>query len=371
MTTLHIFNPSHDEALASGSPYYTPTRAARLLGADLSVLPAWWAADGDAVLTDEGCAILPEIPARRGVRFVRRKGLTAGFWAEIGRIEPWGWDACLAHRLRRLGAPERLLPSDAQLAELRALSSRRTAVNLLKAVRHDVPGTVGASYWCASEAETWQTVARLDAGVLKAPWSGSGRGVFRANTAAGPNIRHRVARILQAQGGIEAEPYYRKRADLAVEFTVTDEGVRDDGLSLFLTSEGGTYSGNIVADESTLRAAVDGEILPVLDRVRDSLRLHLAGMAGSYRGPVGVDMMTVWRDDGTTALHPCIEVNVRNTMGRVALYLRHLQPEGTQGFYRLRNARPDDGALRLTPGAAHTEAVIEAAGGGTAFENKR
>ena len=47
--TLHCFNPWHDEALASASPHYQPPLAACRLAADLALLPAWWAAPGDAV----------------------------------------------------------------------------------------------------------------------------------------------------------------------------------------------------------------------------------------------------------------------------------------------------------------------------------
>ena len=39
-------------ALACGDSYYMPPASARRMAADLSVLPAWYAAPGDAVLTD-------------------------------------------------------------------------------------------------------------------------------------------------------------------------------------------------------------------------------------------------------------------------------------------------------------------------------
>ena len=44
----------------------------------------------------------------------------------------------------------------------------------------------------------------------------------------------------------------------------------------------------------------------------------LTAMCGSYRGPLGVDMMVV-DVDGMRAVHPCVEVNVRRTMGMVAV----------------------------------------------------
>lgn len=37
-----------------------------------------------------------------------------------------------------------------------------------------------------------------------------------------------------------------------------------------------------------------------------------------YAGPLGIDMMVVRQDD-TLLLHPCVEMNLRATMGHVAL----------------------------------------------------
>jgi len=39
-----------------------------------------------------------------------------------------------------------------------------------------------------------------------------------------------------------------------------------------------------------------------------------------YRGPFGLDMMVV-KGDGGFLLHPCVEINLRRTMGHVALLL--------------------------------------------------
>ena len=45
-------------------------------------------------------------------------------------------------------------------------------------------------------------------------------------------------------------------------------------------------------------------------------------LKGSYTGPFGVDMMVVAREDQQGFwLHPCVEINLRRTMGHVALSL--------------------------------------------------
>ena len=48
----------------------------------------------------------------------------------------------------------------------------------------------------------------------------------------------------------------------------------------------------------------------------------LAATYAGYRGPLGIDMMLVRPAAPSSAplLHPCIEVNLRRTMGHVALH---------------------------------------------------
>ena len=111
---LHIFNPSHDEALAAHTAHYCPSRPARRLAHALAELPRLWAAAGDV------CLHLPESGGTEGVEIPD--------WAAVERIEPWGWDRHLVGLLRRLGAPERLLPDDERLCALRRMSSREMGV---------------------------------------------------------------------------------------------------------------------------------------------------------------------------------------------------------------------------------------------------
>ena len=51
--TLHIFNPEHDIALASGLSNFTAPHAGRQLRHDLGFLPALWAREGDVVMVDD------------------------------------------------------------------------------------------------------------------------------------------------------------------------------------------------------------------------------------------------------------------------------------------------------------------------------
>ena len=112
---------------------------------------------------------------------------------------------------------------------------------------------------------------------------------------------------------------------MAAEFTCHADGrVTFDGLSIFLTTPGGVYDGNIVASEDYKRDIVARHIpLALLDAVVEVLADLIGEHVGSHLGaalmplPVGVDMMLT--EGGR--LHPCVEVNWRMTMGMVALHI--------------------------------------------------
>ena len=57
-----------------------------------------------------------------------------------------------------------------------------------------------------------------------------------------------------------------------------------------------------------------------MQSVKQDICSLLTPLLGSYRGPFGVDMMVVPRPDANGfLLHPCVEINLRRTMGHVAL----------------------------------------------------
>ena len=49
MEALYLFNPENDMALACGDPYYMAPASARRMAAELSMLPAWYAEEGETV----------------------------------------------------------------------------------------------------------------------------------------------------------------------------------------------------------------------------------------------------------------------------------------------------------------------------------
>ena len=358
MITIHIFNPEHDIALAANLSNFTPPHAGRQLRSDLGFLPALWAENGDAVLVDDAgraeqrykrlVQSLNRQMGRRfyaaGVAFVGLKQLNK--IGQIDAVNPWGWNVAQKAQLKRSGVAEELLPTDTQLAEIRELSHRRTSARLLPLLQQE--GTVGEAYECFTEGDVTTLLGRYDRMVLKAPWSSSGRGLrFVTLDTFTPQVKGWLRHLLEAQGSVMAEPFYDKEKDFGMEFFVTETGeIRYDGLSLFHTANG-AYTGNILATESLKREMISHYLsLDLLDTVKEKVKQELKTVfRDKYMGPFGIDMMIVKGEK--YGLYPCVEINLRRTMGHVALSLsptdddvvRVMRIEYNEGQYRMKIER--------------------------------
>lgn len=302
---LLFFNPENDLALAANDPHYTPPASALQMATDLQRLPQLWAEPDDIIL----------------LRSVDTPSLCSA-----SRLLPWGWSPLVVRQLREFGVPSELLPTDEQIASYRSFSSRQKAVELLGRLRREWPepfssgALVGESIWCSSAMEVLKAIDQYECrAMLKAPWSSSGRGVHPVQQSVGEKTISWINSTLQRQGGVEVEPLYNRVQDFALEFWSDHGDVRYEGLSLFNTTAGGVYAGNLVATEEEKEARLSAHIPTALFHdVKERLTelLNEAGIPEWYDGPLGVDLMIT-----DCALHPFVEINLRMTMGWVALKL--------------------------------------------------
>lgn len=320
--TLHLFNPEHDLALAANLSNFTAPHAGRQLRADLGFIPALWAAEDDRVLVES------VEDAERRFLLLAHRPFHGFIEKEQIRKEPitgvsvWGWDPAICAFLKRQGVEERLMPNEEQMATIRELSSRRYAMMLLSQLRE--PGTVGEAVMVSTTAEVERQLDVYGHIVVKAPWSSSGRGVrFMAGTISS-NDAGWVRNVIDRQGAVMVEPYYHKVRDFGMEFESDGEGrVTYLGLSLFQTS-GGAYTGNILAGEDEKQEMISRYIpIDLFNTIQEKICAWTGALfEGKYQGPFGVDMMVVTRDDEEGfLLQPCVEINLRRTMGHVALSL--------------------------------------------------
>lgn len=337
--TIRIFNPEHDIALASNMERFTAPHAGRQLRSDLCYLPALWADEGDVVIVDD---IDFAESAYRKLKAERKPTVEFCTMEQIAHvlssssatpgIDPWGWDLAIRFQFLNAGVPETALPSKEAIQELRRLSGRQCTTEILENVRLRIESvTCGKSTYIADYL-LFSDILQDDTGlVVKAPWSSSGRGVrYFLKGEQTENALNWVKNTIRLQGGVMVEPLYNKVKDFGMEFYRDSCGkVHYLGLSLFQT-QNGAYTGNILATEVVKRDMISKYVdLTLLDDVTSRLESQLTVLFSTL--PLestisniyfGVDMMIVAKENGEGfLLHPCVEINLRRTMGHVALAL--------------------------------------------------
>ena len=297
MKRFAVFNPEHDLALANGDAHYLAPRNIREMAHDLAPLMDYLAWD-----------------------------------------TPWGWDAAIVSHLHKSGIPRQELPNDAMLAALRTRSERITAHHLQQQMLPLSVHLTGESYVCRSLDDIKTYATQHSHLLLKAPLSGSGKGLrhlnFNDDDNKNDNENYPTSRrstltlslkkveswcdaLIRRHGYLTAEPYYDKVQDFAMEFIVADGQCHFIGYSLFTTDDHGRYDSNLLLSDADIEARLS-EYIPhsVLHDVRHFVETHsdliVPAEWDTSRFPItfGIDMMIV-NDrgqqptaDGQQSTHP-------------------------------------------------------------------
>ncbi len=352
--TIRIFNPDHDLALASNQKRFTAPHAGRKLRCDLSFFPALWSEDGDIVIVEDIDAAevsyhklhlsnkpKVEFCTMEQLPHILRSDYPYDSQEEKTFIDVWGWDRAISFQFEKNGVPSSLLPTDEQLLRTRELSSREFSSHILSAIREKYKeDTCGkADYIIDIDGFKSILLKYNNHCVVKAPWSCSGRGVkyFLGDADSEhtkTNTMNWIFNIITQQGGVMVEPLYNKVKDFAVEFKLCNNGkVIPVGYSLFDTKNG-AYTGNLLATEEEKREILSRYIdIDLLDGVVAEISSLMEHALCSFVDTnvamhFGVDMMIVAKDDADGfLLHPCVEINLRRTMGLAALSISPTERE--------------------------------------------
>lgn len=309
-------------ALANNNENYMPPASTRRMMEDLALLPLWYAQPGSMVLASSSynADFLEDMKRifSLSVQILTESELSCH--KEI-QIIPWGWNPALCKKLVKEGIPENKIPTDKHLRALRILSSRKAVDKVLDLFRED-DFCCGASYYFSDLASCKEFVKETSPCILKAPWSGSGRGLMWCKGDFNRWISGWCENILKEQNGVVGEPVYLKIKDFAMEFYSAGYGnVFFVGYSSFTTNAKGAYVGSLLASsESIEKALVNYVPLLKLIHIRETLQKYLTSIYSRYyTGYLGVDMM-ICRDRKREdhLIHPCVEVNLRMNMGVVA-----------------------------------------------------
>jgi hypothetical protein len=364
---IFLFNPEHDLALANGDRHYIAPRNIREMARDLAELMSITTPLYEESTLQGGASPHPI---------------------------PWGWDAACTERFKRMGLTTPALPTDGAIAALSRHSERGTAHRLLNAFHQSHPDSIyiGESLIVRSFDELTAYAMQHRHILLKAPLSGSGKGLRHLNLNDNKNDNYPTSRrstsaltstfkkieswadaLIRRHGYLTAEPYYDKVQDFAMEFCATDRRCHFIGYSLFTTDTHGRYDSNLLLSDADIEARLSAYIpRSILHDVCHYVETHadliIPAEWDTSRFPItfGIDMMVVkngrqftidnsqltikdleiGNQNSEFKLHPCVEINLRCNMGIVAHEVRrHLMAPEATGIYRLA-LFPDHAALQ-------------------------
>lgn len=404
---LYIFNPDNDLALANNNANYRSPASARKMALDLTPLMGWLARDGDCLLFPEQDFWRPAAPLYPHLNACFLPGLQKEFANDMKRwinrqqapvmprhtpafpsperhsseslpdrftnditeklysqasllapqaVIPWGWNQSLIHQLKKAGLSPALLPSSRKMNDIRRISHRSLAVQLLRKIKEQAsdrlkPWLCGTSKEIASEDELRTLIEKQTTELLlKAPVSGSGRGLIRASGKYAHPLSGWCRNTLQAQGSVIVEPYYNKVCDFAMEFSADGQGdIHFAGYSLFETNVHGSYTRNLLLPDESIETRIcsygfDTDMLGELQTLLKDLLPDM--IPADYCGILGIDLM-VCQEGERCLIHPCVELNARMTMGLFSrrFYDRYVR-QGATGSFCIRFSKKEGELLR-------------------------
>ncbi|MDR3129509.1 MAG: hypothetical protein LBU03_04625 [Tannerellaceae bacterium] len=358
MGRLYWFNAGYEEEIAGAYSMLKPHLGrGRLRGnillmrKELALLPLWYAEDGDLVLTEgkvrEVQEFVKDLPdgfpfMARGVsRAELQKGTEGEF---VGM--PWGLSlqSCrLFEELSRECGEGLQIIVPKWNYDYVELAHRRMAGHCLGLLSETgrfegIEAVIPTFLKDEDEVERYLSGTLLPQ-VAKRPFSSSGRGLLRLDSAdVSDKARRWLTGAIHHQGCVGLERWLDKVRDFAMEFYVDAEGKTTyKGLSVFETDRG-AYVGNRLEGQAELMKHLRDYISERrLQEISESVGEALVKLyEGRYIGYVGVDML-VYREWDRLAIHPCVEINMRYTMGMaaVALYERYVHAEAGTGIFRI------------------------------------
>ncbi|GAT61538.1 hypothetical protein [Paludibacter jiangxiensis] len=346
---LYFFNPEHDLALANSDRNFNAPLQAKKLAHDLAGLPLWYATPGSIVLDTNSDNNWLEEMQLLFPQLNNSQLTSAPDFSSITTLFPWGWDNVVCKHFSLLGADSALLPSTVQLEDIRRLSHRNISIRALEYIRQNIQfrdqlPAPAKELTSACEADEYASTHKKV--IFKAPWSGSGKGLCWSKDKMTESRRGWCRNTIEKQGSVIAEPIYDKLLDFAMEFSCNDGETSFAGYSLFETDKG-IYRGNFLMSDESIVRKIEGYGVPATFplTIQNQLSTFITNnIAPFYTGLLGVDMF-IYQENGFIKLHPCVEINLRMTMGCVAriFYDNFMNPDKTGRFYI--DHYPSPGAL--------------------------
>jgi hypothetical protein len=353
-SNIYLFNPTCEYAIANENENWQPNRLLQKMEYDLSALPLFFAKKNDFVLVDKipslkFIELLEQLCIEIPNFILKHEATNNQIFTNLpkNKMLPWGWSPA-AHKLlfpfkESCSVEFQQSPVFNWMSEHREITSRKFAIDILK----HVSTKINAGYLlpskqipkiCQSQTDFENAIRQWGKIMVKAPWSSSGRGLQPiTKTPVHPKVWEKVLGIVKEQGYAIAEPYLNKLLDLAFLLELKKGKVEFLGISNFCTNKKGQYEGNYI---NGLPLETEQEIFDFVKIVEQEIREPLvnaienSNMAIFFEGVFGVDTLIYTDETGNLRINPCLEINVRHTMGLLSLQLQKLVKPGKKGMFR-------------------------------------
>jgi hypothetical protein len=335
---IHYFNPGHETAVWTDSPYYQPPASVVKIQEDLAFLPFWYADSQDVIFLPRPLLYpFEKIVENRNIRpFVYSSPDIDISLLNDQKVEFWGLSRqaiCFFTKYAEQSGSSFNLPewNDAY----RELCSREFAAECLSALLMDIPEIPNdiLPLFCEnlSEIEQLNTLSSCKL-LIKSPYSSSGRGLLWLELRKLSRFSRQILQgMLNRQTKVSVERVLDKVLDFSMHFTSNEFS----GYSIFRTNTRGAYEKTWLASQDKVELKLSSYIdLSLLAKVKTFLEKYIKEkIRPYYQGNIGIDMM-IYRSGVNYFLHPCVEINLRKSMGFLSLRLfhNHLHPD-MEGYF--------------------------------------
>ena len=350
---IYHFNPTCEYAIANGTATWQPNLLLQKMETDLALLPAYLANPSDYLILDEK-------PSKKFINHLEKinvhiphaitKNELENFQvpnAAINRLLPWGWSPA-EHKfltpLKRYSSNVfKHSPVFSWKPEYRNLYSKKFALEVLHKIISEIDSEKmididNTARICTTKKEIEALLRKWNKLMIKAPLSSSGRGLQPiTKVPVHFKVWEKILSTIRYQGYVLAEPLLDKAFDLAFQFELRNGKIKYLGQSNFLTDRKGQYQGNYL---NGLPQNLNDQIKDFVSTVPESIIAPLVNvledsdLAIHYEGNFGVDMLIFRDENNNLKINPCLEINIRQTMGLLALQFEKYILPGTMGIYK-------------------------------------
>lgn len=340
---VHWYNPNAEShaAAAHTQRTYQPNKAEAAMEHDLELLTMAWCRKDDI-------ALLRTLPGNEHLAYLKAAGLVLPEIVEtgalsgrkLGGLRPWAWSPDASEDLGPLaGDVSPNLPWQWRGSAPHWWLSKEAGCRLVRLLAAADDGDMFFCHDLASAVETVERLLKRGDVLLKAAYACAGRGHLRVRE--GESCVPWLEKTIYRHGGVGIEPWEERELDFSALYELRQDGQADFvGMTEMENDGAGRYHatrvypkwGSGFSDELRSFLYRDAKITEVYG---EKIPAALSSLLKGYIGPVGVDAMITRRADGSLGIRYVLELNVRMTMGRVALEIARKISPGMGGSLRV------------------------------------